>query len=145
MKVSHFIVGLVLLIVGLVIGLVRRTPVRAPFEAEGTNAILVGPAAADVSISTNYLWQDATHSDVVVWVALDPKATLLIDFHEEIFDGMTRQPNGLYRAQCAGSRCDSGHIKQGVKHGLPGFKYDQTLVLPNGKTDHADGRIIIKP
>ena len=119
-------------------------PVHPPFDAEGTNAILVGPGPQQLSIPNAFLRQDATHDDTATWVASDPDATLYIDFHDEIFEGMTPSGPGLYRVRCAGSRCDSGHLKKGVAHNK-WFEYDQTVILPPGTKAKADGRIIIKP
>ncbi len=144
MKRSLIAVALISAIVGAILALTLRPVPRPhpPFEADGTNAILVGPKAKNLSIPTDHL--DAAQGDVAVWVSANPKATLYIDFHEEIFDGMTKLPGGLYRVQCSGNRCDSGPIKSGVPHDPKGYKYDQTITDASG-TDHEDGRIIIKP
>jgi hypothetical protein len=117
-----------------------QPPVHPPFDAEGTNAILVGPGAQDVSIANAFLWPD--RGDVTVWVAIDPKSTLYIDFTEEIFEGMTQPSPGVYRVNCVGARCDSGKVKAGVAH--KAYVYMQTI-LAASKADKADGRIIIKP
>jgi hypothetical protein len=119
--------------------------VHPPFDAEGTNAILVGPGAKDLSIPNAYLWKDATHDDTAVWVSLDSKKILYIDFKDEIFEGMQRQPDtGRYRVQCQGSRCDSGHIRSDAAHNTP-HVYWQTLVDTSGNAKVSDGMIIIKP
>jgi hypothetical protein len=141
---AHIVIGILFLIIGAIGGrfLWPFLP-HPPFHAAGTNAIIVGPHAKDLSIPTNDLWQDQTHDDVLIWVALDPRSTLFIDFKDEVFEGMTQPSPGIYRVQCAGSRCDSGKIKKGAKH--QEYKYAQTLVDPSGKKDYEDGHIIIKP
>jgi len=119
-------------------------PVHPPFDAAGTNALLVGPRPQDLTIQRLYLWQDATHDDVAVWVSLDPKEKLHIDFKDEIFQEMKRQDNGPFQVQCVGSRCDSGKLKKGVEHNKE-YKYTQTLEDPSGEKHSFDGMIIIKP
>lgn len=146
-KSSLGLLSFVVLLVGGVVSCSSRSggsaqpPVHPPFDAEGTNAILVGPGAQQVSIANAFLWPD--RGDVAVWVAIDPKSTLYIDFTEEIFEGMTQPSPGVYRVNCVGSRCDSGKVKTGVAHRA--YVYTQTILLGSGKADKADGRIIIKP
>ena len=146
-KPSRVWLSSIALLVGVVISCSSRSggspqpPVHPPFDAEGTNAILVGPGAQQVSIGNAFLWPD--RGDVAVWVAIDPKSTLYIDFKEEIFEGMTQPSPGTYRVNCMGARCDSGKIRAGVAH--KAYEYTQTILLASGKADKADGRIIIKP
>lgn len=129
-----------LLVGGLLVWMLKSPPVRPhpPFDADGTNAILVGPKAADVSIPRAYLSKKA--NDMVVWVAKDPKAGLYIDFEKEVFEDMT-PTGGRYRVVCEKSRCDSHAIKA-----EPGeYVYYQTLVDSSGTPVKEDGWIVINP
>jgi hypothetical protein len=137
---SRILSLLVPLLAGALVACASRP--HPPFDADGTNAILVGPGPNDLSIPNAYLWEPA--GDVAVWVSRDRTKLLYIDFEKEIFEGMDRQENGLYRVKCQTSRCDSGAIKRGTEHNIK-YKYTQTLVDSSGELEKADGMIIIKP
>ncbi len=126
-------------VVGAGVGfLIGRSTVATPQGA--TFTVVVGPSAAELSIPTVTL--SATKKERVIWLAKDSTRTLLIEFSEQPFNGMQRQPSLRYRVQCQAGRCDSGSINPSAEY--KDYKYWQTLVDASGTRDEVDGHIIIK-
>src|SRR5215472_10188567 len=60
-------------------------PVHPPFEAEKSNAVLVGPTAKEITITRLTLYKP---DDVAWWNSRDPNKLLWIEFDEQVFANM---------------------------------------------------------
>jgi hypothetical protein len=127
------------LVVGAGVGFLIGRSSGAPPQG-ATFTVVVGPTAAELSIPTVTL--SARNGERVIWLAKDSARTLLIEFAEQPFNGMQRQPNLRYRVPCQAGRCDSGSINKSATY--KDYKYWQTLVDATGTRDEVDGHIIIQ-
>src|SRR5262249_48085083 len=95
------------LVIGLIVGwLLHRAP--PPAAAFGSNSILVGPGADQLTIKR----LNVAGNDIVWWNSRNPKRVLWIEFEKDIFEGATPGLKGRFRVQCAGATCYSGDIKK---------------------------------
>jgi hypothetical protein len=130
------------LVVGFAVGWLIRSQVGLPPAAKkGTSAIVVGPKAKDLTIPELHL--SRSNQDVAFWVSKDKAKKLYIEFTEELFENMQRQPNNRFRVDCKGRHCYSDEIKEGAAY--KNYKYWQILDDGSGHPDEADGMIIIDP
>jgi hypothetical protein len=113
---------------------------------KGTNAVVVGPKAKDISIDELRLSKG--NQEVAFWSS-DKKSKLLsIEFEKEVFENMTQLGNGRYQVNCKGRFCLSDDIKIAYNAGgdvYNTYKYWQVLVENGGTPDVSDGIIIIDP
>jgi hypothetical protein len=115
------------------------------FIKKGTQAVVVGPKAKDISIDKLRLSKG--NEDIAFWATDKKSKALSIEFEKEVFENMTRLSNGRYQVDCKGRFCFSGEIKIPYNEGgdvYNTYKYWQVLA-EGGTQDVADGIIIIDP
>jgi hypothetical protein len=111
---------------------------------KGNHTVTVGPKASDLNGDDCLKLKK---SELLTWVAKDPKRVLTIEFEDQIFENMTpgHVENGkqLYVVDCRNRHCFSRSVKQDavpdVKHKYWQFLSDEG----GGNPDKADGWIVI--
>ncbi len=132
---------LIALLIGVGLGwLLCSRPAARPVY--GSNSILVGPTAKQLTIPT--LEISIKNHDVVWWNSRDPGKDLLIEFEEQAFEDPKQGKYGNFRVKCQGPSCFSGPIWANAEPKK--YKYWQVLVDPSDPTneDKEDGWIVIQ-
>jgi len=142
---SRWIGTLVALVIGGILGwLVRGSapPTPGPQVTSGSNSILVGPAAKQLTIPR--LEISKKDHDVVWWNSRDADKVLYVEFETEIFKNMKPGKYGKFRVRCERASCYSDAILDNAPE--KEHKYWQVLADPSGVSadDKEDGWIVIQ-